>query len=183
MMRKEHSPNGYNRFQESAAWYDECQHEMDGGSTMMRNHEGYHDPTAGMALRNIGQKERAGRLGYMPLVYICLPNGAARNVEDSKHYCAFALSKSALPIAPCLLFAQLGRDGTSEHDRELTRHMSLILLKHCREVWFFGEVIDEDMCTVLLRAARRDMIVRRFTSDCREVDTYDLRVDCQEAES
>ena len=144
---------------------------------MMRNTEGYPDPTAGMALCNIEREDRAGRLGYMPLTYICLPNDA-RMVKEARRYCAFALSKGALPIAPCLLFPQAEKDEA----RELNLYMSLILMKHCREVWYFGDVVDEDMRTVLLRAARRDMIIRRFTCDCREADTYDLRADLQEAE-
>ena len=144
---------------------------------MMRNPEGYPDPTAGMALRNIEHKERAARLGYMPLTYICLPTDATRMTDEAKRYCTFALSKGVLPIVPCLLFPQAEKDDA----RERNLYMSLILLKYCQEVWYFGEVVDEDMRTVLRKAARRDMIVRRFTSDCREADTYDLRVDFQEA--
>lgn len=139
---------------------------------MMRNHEGYPDPTAGTALLGIEQEERAKKLGYMPLAFICLPqNTPGCAAEDARRYSAFALSQGALPVAPYLLFPPAEDDEA----RERNLYMSLILLKYCQEVWYFGEVVDGDMRTVLLKAARRDMLVRHFTCECREEELFDLR--------
>lgn len=137
----------------------------------MRNAEGYFDPTASTALQNIEREERSKRLGYMPLVYICSPYAVdvERNVQNARRYCAFALSQKALPIAPHLFFPQfLGQEETEE-TRELALHMGLILLSKCKELWFFGDIISEGMKAEINRARCRDMIVRRFTSDCTEV--------------
>jgi len=146
----------------------------------MRNAEGYYDPTAGTAFLNIEREERAKRLGYMPLVYICSPyaGGVERNVQNARRYCAFALTQKALPIAPHLLFPQFmdgsrlpGSEETedTEETRELALHMGLILLCHCREVWYFGDTVSEGMKKELNRARWRNMVVRHFTDDCKEV--------------
>lgn len=137
----------------------------------MRNAEGYLDPTAFTALQNIEREERSKRLGYMPLVYICSPyaGDVERNVENARRYCAFALAQAALPVAPHLLFPQILGQEETEETRDLALHMGLILLSKCKELWFFGDAISSGMRVEINRARRRDMIVRRFTSDCEEV--------------
>ena len=133
-----------------------------------RNHEGYYDPTASTALLTIEREERAKRLGYMPLVYICSPY-AERNVQNARRYCAFALTQKALPIAPHLLFPQFMGSEETEEIRELALHMGLILLSKCHELWFFGDIVSEGMKKELNRARWRNMVVRHFTDDCTEV--------------
>ena len=143
----------------------------------MRNAEGYFDSTASIAFLNIEREERAKRLGYMPLTYICSPYAGdiEQNVQNARRYCAFALTQKALPIAPHLLFPQfLGTEAVchaeeTEETRELALHMGLILLCHCREVWYFGDTVSEGMKMELNRARRRNMVVRHFTDDCTEV--------------
>ena len=138
---------------------------------LMRNASGYVDPTAYEALQDIIREDRAKRLGYMPLTYICSPykGDVEQNLQNARRYCAFALSQGALPIAPHLLFPQfLGAEETEE-TRELALHMGLILLTKCKELWFFGDTISEGMKREISRARWRGMIVRRFTNDCKEV--------------
>ena len=137
----------------------------------MRNAEGYYDPTAATALQTIEREERAKRLGYMPLVYICSPyaGDVERNVQNAKRYCAFALSYGALPIAPHLLFPQFMGSEETEETRELALHMGLILLSKCHELWYFGDIVSDGMKKELNRARWRDMVVRRFTDECQEV--------------
>jgi hypothetical protein len=137
----------------------------------MRNAEGYYDPTASIAFLNIERKERARRLGYMPLTYICSPyaGDVEQNIRNARRYCAFALEQKALPIAPHLLFPQfLGAEETEE-TRELALHMGLILLSKCHELWFFGDTVSDGMKMELNRARWRNMVVRHFTDDCTEV--------------
>ena len=136
-----------------------------------RNHEGYFDPTASTALQTIEREERAKRLGYMPLVYICSPYAGEveQNVQNARRYSAFALTQKALPIAPHLLFPQFMGSEETEEIRELALHMGLILLSKCRELWFFGGTVSEGMKCEINRARWRGMIVRHFTRDCKEV--------------
>lgn len=135
-----------------------------------RNHEGYYDPTASTALQTIEREERAQRLGYMPLVYICSPyaGDVEQNVQNARRYSAFALMQKVLPVAPHLLFPQFMGEETEEI-RELALHMGLILLSKCHEVWYFGDTVSEGMKKELNRARWRNMVVRHFTDDCTEV--------------
>jgi hypothetical protein len=144
---------------------------------LMRNASGCVDPTAFEALQDIIREERAKRLGYMPLTYICSPfkGDIEQNVQNARRYCAFALTQKALPIAPHLLFPQfLGAEAAchaeeTEETRELALHMGLILLSKCRELWFFGDTVSDGMKREISRARWRGMIVRHFTRDCKEV--------------
>ncbi len=144
---------------------------------LMKNASGCVDPTAFAALLDIIREERAGRLGYMPLTYICSPyrGDIEQNLQNARRYCAFALSQGALPIAPHLLFPQfLGAEAAchteeTEETRELALHMGLILLSKCRELWFFGDTVSEGMKREISRARWRGLIVRHFTRDCKEV--------------
>ena len=136
------------------------------------NHfRGYIDPTADEALLNIERTERARRcLTCMPLVYICSPfrGEVGRNCTDARRYCAFAVEQKVIPIAPHLLFPQFMDDETPE-ERELAIHMELILLGHCKEIWYFGDRISTEMKRELKRALARGIRVRHFTDDCTEV--------------
>ena len=121
---------------------------------LMRNASGYVDPTAFEALQDILREDRAKRLGYMPLTYICSPykGDVKENVHNARRYCAFALSQGALPVAPHLLFPQFLGTEETEETRELALHMGLILLSKCREPWFFGDTVSEGMKREISRA-------------------------------
>ncbi len=138
----------------------------------MKNAEGYYDPTVATAFLNIEREERALRLGYMPLVYICSPyrGDVDQNIQNARRYCAFALTQKALPVAPHLLFPQFMGSEETDETRELALHMGLILISKCRELWFFGDTISDGMKNEINRARWRDMIVRHFTNDCQEVN-------------
>ena len=170
---------------------------------MYKNQEGYADPTAGQALANIRREEKA-RLGYMPLVYICSPfrGDVEGNMRNARKYCAFALSRHALPIATHLLFPQFMGTKETPQTREMvsegeqsepgvprtaqsapqarnagrlilphgaTQRMAFILLTRCNELWYFGDTVSEGMKKEISRARWRNIPVRHFTEDCKEV--------------
>ena len=112
---------------------------------MYKNQEGYADPTAGQALANIRREEKA-RLGYMPLVYICSPfrGDVEGNMRNARKYCAFALSRHALPIATHLLFPQFLEDNDPA-ERNLGLRAGLELLARCEELWVCGPEISPGM--------------------------------------
>ena len=87
----------------------------------------------------------------------------------SRKYCAFALSRHALPIATHLLFPQFMGTKETPQTREMALHMALILLTHCNELWYFGDTVSEGMKKEISRARWRNIPVRHFTEDCKEV--------------
>jgi len=123
---------------------------------MMRNSEGYPDPTASAAITNV-MKEN-------PFVYICSPyrNNPRVNVMRARNYCKFAVSKGRIPLAPHLYFPQFMSEAT---EREAAMQMNFELLKLCGECWVFGETITEGMVAEIARAKK----VRYFTTKCEEV--------------
>ena len=77
---------------------------------MMRNAEGYPDPTMSAALGKIIHVERmaqkaAGRK-YRPLVYICSPyaGDVESNVRAAKAYSRYAVERDCIPLAVHLLY-------------------------------------------------------------------------------
>ena len=125
---------------------------------MMHNAEGYLDPTACEALRNV---ERAAK---MPFVYICSPyrDNPRVNVMRARQYCKFAVSKGRIPLAPHLYFPQFMSDVT---ERDKAMQMNFELLRLCSEVWVFGDKITEGMAAEIDRSKK----VRYFTTKCEEV--------------
>lgn len=125
---------------------------------MMYNAEGYLDPTACEAMRNLE------RTAEMPFVYICSPyRGNPRvNVMRARKYCKFAVRQGKLPIAPHLYFPQFMVEAT---ERDMAMRMNFELLKLCSECWVFGDEITEGMAMEIDRAAK----VRYFTTKCEEV--------------
>ena len=121
---------------------------------MMRNGEGYPDPTASAALANIGNK----------FVYICSPyrDNPRVNVMRARNYCKFAVARGKIPLAPHLYFPQFMSE-TAERDKAM--RMNFELLEMCGELWVFGDNITEGMAMEIDRAKR----VRYFTTKCEEV--------------
>lgn len=125
---------------------------------MMYNAEGYLDPTACEAMRNVE------RTAEMPFVYICSPyRGNPRvNVMRARNYCKFAVKQGKLPLAPHLYFPQFMSEAT---ERDKAMRMNFELLKLCSECWVFGETITEGMAAEIARAKK----IRYFTTKCEEV--------------
>ena len=48
-------------------------------------------------------------------------------------------------------------------------HMALSLLTRCNELWYFVDTVSEGMKKEISRARWRNIPVRHFTEDCKEV--------------
>ena len=134
------------------------------------NAEGYADPTACAAFQNIRRAENALKQEqriYRPLVYICSPfsadtdEGLERNIENARKYSRFAVSKNTIPITPHLLYPQYMDDKVPE-ERSLAMHFNFVLLKHCRELWVFGDKVSKGMGEEIRKAEKWQMKVRCF---------------------
>lgn len=125
------------------------------------NASGCPDTTAYQAIKIIS---------YMPIVYICSPyrGDTKRNTELARRYSKFAVDEGAIPITPHLVFPQFLNDDI-EDERKHAIRMNLVLLDRCAEIWVFGDRISEGMGAEIERARRRNMIIRYFTKDLKEV--------------
>lgn len=136
------------------------------------NAEHYPDPTAFFAVRNIELERLKDRNGsaFRPLVYICssYAGDVWQNTENAARYCRFAVCRNVIPIAPHLLFPQFLNDG-DEDERRLGLFMGLVLLSKCREAWVFGHRISDGMRAEIAAAGKRNLPVRYFDKNCREV--------------
>ena len=117
-----------------------------------RNGEGYADPTAAAAIRNVSD------FGYRPVVYICSKyrGDVEANAEKARRYCRMAVDRGCIPIAPHLLLPQFLREDT---ERELAMFMDLVILTKCAELWVCGEV-SEGMQSEIAHAKKRNMKIK-----------------------
>lgn len=128
------------------------------------NSEGYYDPTAHEAVRNMEKEQKKWR----PLVYICSPYSGEveQNTQRARYYSRFAVDQGAIPLAAHLLLPQF----MSETDeRELALFMDMVLMGKCEQVWVFGETISPGMEAEIAKAKKRNMIIRYFTEECEEI--------------
>jgi hypothetical protein len=80
------------------------------------------------------------------IVYICSPfsGDVARNTENARKFCKYAVSKGVMPIAPHLLFPQF-LDDNCPMEREKGLAFGLALLEKTDELWVFGTHQSEGM--------------------------------------
>ena len=124
------------------------------------NPEGYKDPTAEAAIRNMSGKAKRQ---YMPLVYICSPysGDTEKNAEKARLYSRYALDKGYIPITPHIYLPLF----MSEAERELALFIDRVLLSKCSQLWVFGDEITEGMSQEINWAERHNMPVRRFKGE------------------
>lgn len=142
---------------------------------MYRNHEHYPDPVFGEVIKNIQREEREEKFkngeNYMKWVYIASPyrGNVKENIRNAKKYSKFAVIKHCVPMCPHLYFTQFLRDA-NEYERKVGLNLALQLLKHCKEIWVFGDVISEGMRGEIEFAKKHNIPIRYFSEQC--VETY-----------
>ena len=84
------------------------------------------------------------------MIYICSPlrsnskNTMEENIEQAKAICRHCSLRGELAMAVHLYFTQFLDDGIEE-ERECGLKHGLTILKMCREVWVFGDLISSGM--------------------------------------
>ena len=113
---------------------------------MYRNSEGYADPTAGAAMRQMMKEYRQRQKQHYAdknrrKVYVAsrYAGDVEANVKAAIRYCRLVIDRGYMPIASHLLYPQILRDDDPV-ERELGLLFGLALLRDCDEVWVFGEV-------------------------------------------
>ena len=112
---------------------------------MYRNSEGYHDPTAGMALARVmreqkkAQKERNTRK-HQKMVYVAsrYAGDIPANTEAAVRCCRQVIAEGGMPVASHLLYPQILCDDDPA-ERRMGLAFGLALLRLCDEIWVFGE--------------------------------------------
>lgn len=99
----------------------------------------------------------------MERVFICSPfrDAEEKNVELARKYARFAYEKGCLPVVPHLYFPQFLKESDVQ-ERMAGIQFGLSLLKECREVWVFGEVMSEGMCMEIAEADHAGIPIRYF---------------------
>lgn len=130
------------------------------------NAEGYPDPTAYQALKNI---QRA-KYGYRLLVYICSPysGDVENNVELARALCAHAVAKNKIPLAPHLHYPQF-MDDTGPANQELLMFFNRILLNKCEAIWVYTACVSAGMCAEIEWAHRLELPITYLDADFQEV--------------
>ena len=126
------------------------------------NSEGYLDPTAYEAIKNIEKEKK--------VVFICSPfkDDIEVNTARAKRYGRFAVTKKVVPIIPHLMYPRfLNEDSPDE--RAMGLEMGLVLLSNCHEIWVFGNRISRGMEIEIEKAKEIKIPIRYYDIHCRPV--------------
>ena len=136
---------------------------------MHRNEEYYPDPTFAKAYMNMRKNKSTGDV-FVPWVYIASPlrGDVERNIQRAKEYCRFVIKQNKLPFCPHIYFTQFLNDNI-ESERRIGMLYGIHMLNRCKELWVFGDRISEGMKNEIETAKDRNMPIRYFSSDCKEV--------------
>lgn len=131
-----------------------------------KNREGYADPTMYQALKQVQKAE----YGYRPLVYICSPyaGDTETNVEIAREFCAVAVKRRVIPLAPHLLFPQFMNDQDPDA-RELAMFFNRVLLSKCEQIWVYTPQVSTGMRLEIEWAQQMEVPIRFFDADFTEV--------------
>ena len=131
-------------------------------SVNLYNSEGYLDPTAYEAIKNIEKEKK--------VVFICSPfkDDIEVNTARAKRYGRFAVTKKVVPIIPHLMYPRfLNEDSPDE--RAMGLEMGLVLLSNCHEIWVFGNRISRGMEIEIETAKEIKIPIRYYDIHCRPV--------------
>lgn len=137
-----------------------------------RNSEGYHDPTAGVAMSHMMQEYRQARKAQWeketevktrPKVYVVsqYAGDIVKNTVAAISCCRYLIKQKKIPIASHLLYPRMLMDSKPE-ERFLGTMFGLSLLACCEEVWVFTRdgVISEGMEKEIEEAKRLKKPIR-----------------------
>lgn len=130
------------------------------------NSRGYPDSTAYRALKQVQRDE----FGYRPLVYICSPysGDVEANVELARQFCALAVTKRVIPLAPHLHYPQF-MDDTDPDQRELAMFFNRVLLTKCEAIWVYTARVSPGMKAEIAWARDLDLPISFFDAGFEQV--------------
>lgn len=99
------------------------------------------------------------------MIYVCSPLRAynevsvEQNRQKAREYCRYVYDKGYLPIAPHLYLPQFMDDNNASERMEATE-TGIDILKHCKELWVYGDYISHGMAAEIHIATLNDIPVR-----------------------
>ena len=102
----------------------------------------------------------------MKLVYVCSPlrGDIDTNLINAMYYSKYVAICGYIPITPHLYFTRFLNDIVDE-ERELGIKMGMELLKHCDEIWVFGDYISKGMRNEINVACEIGITLKFIDSD------------------
>ena len=102
------------------------------------------------------------------LVYVCSPlrGDIKRNISRANGYCRFVATQRVVPIAPHTIFTQYLDEEILE-ERQLGMQMGLELLKHCSELYVFGNRVSDGMLEEMEAAKRLGIPIQYYSDQCK----------------
>lgn len=98
----------------------------------------------------------------MKLIYVASPYAGdiEKNTEFAKQACRHVLNEGHVFFAPHLLYPSI-LDDSQPQERQLGIEMGLSMLKHCDELWCYGDRISHGMMLEIEEAGRLGIPTRR----------------------
>ena len=58
---------------------------------------------------------------------------------------------------------------SEKNERDLALFMDMVLMSKCEEVWVFGTAITSGMAAEIAKAKKKNMTIRYFAENCKEI--------------
>lgn len=89
-------------------------------------------------------------------------------MQLAQRFCAHAVARRKIPLAPHLLFPQFMDDNDLDA-RELAMFFNRVLLSKCKEVWVYTKQVSPGMRVEIEWAHYLELPVKYFDADFEEV--------------
>lgn len=134
-----------------------------------RNGQGYMDSAASRVLSNL----RNASFGYRPLTYMCSPfaGDTTANIALAREFCAFAVDKHRIPLAPHLHYPQFMDDSDPEV-QDLAMFFNRVLLGKCKTMWVYTPRVSRGMRTEIEWARQLDIPITYLDEHLQEVEIH-----------
>lgn len=119
-------------------------------------------------------RTRYGREGIGPfdkqknekVIYVCskYKGNVKKNTKKTIEYCRMVYQLGHIPIAPHLYIPRWLDDNNPE-EREQGLKLGLRALRHCDEIWVFGDFISEGMLQEIEFAEANNIPIRHFCGE------------------
>ena len=149
--------------------------------SIMYNADGYYDPTAGLALRNVEKRMPNGYVQWLGQpIYICTsrPIYSEADVQYLERCCMFVARQGGHPIAPLLFYADIF-DLTDASERKQILKWTRKWLKQASEIWVFDGEPPKHVKADIQQFIRKGKTIRFFDDNFDGHFTQTKTIQCE----